>query len=247
MRELVQDQLRFLGERYFFAFSPRHIAMHVECVAMAEQTGLAVRCTQNPETGMSEVVVSTRDQHGLFSKIAGSFTSQLVDVNGAALFTRPDGFVVDCFTVTDARFRRPLTEEEFKAFERVLRAVLLEEQDVQAYVDQSRRRLFALLQPRTPVRTRVEFDNNSSRSHTVIDIETGDRTGLLYDITHALAEAGLDIASAHIATDARRVRDSFYVTIGKSKIVDEEVQDAIRNGLLDAIHPRPAVETKGGS
>ncbi|MBI5092352.1 MAG: [protein-PII] uridylyltransferase [Candidatus Hydrogenedentes bacterium] len=247
LRPRVQEQLRFLGERYFFAFSPHHIAIHVECVAEAEQTGLAVRCTQNPETGMSEVVVSTQDQHGLFSKIAGSFTSQLVDVNGAALFTRPDGFVVDCFTVTDARFRRPLTEEEFKAFERVLRAVLLENQDIQTYVDQSRRRLFALLQPRTQVRTRVEFDNNSSRSHTVVDIETGDRTGLLYDITHALAKEGLDIASAHIATDARRVRDSFYVTMGNSKIVDEEAQAVIRDGLLDAIHPRPAVETKGGS
>ncbi len=240
----VEPHLQGLNDRYLLAFSPKHIAMHIECAALAIETRLAMNCWTHDETGMSEVVVCTADRHGLFSMIAGSFASELIDVNNAALFTRTDGIVVDCFTVSDAARGRPLTERQFKSFERVLRSVLLQDADVQELVDRSRRRLFALLQPRTPVRTRVSFDNTSSRTHTVIDIETGDRTGLLYNITQAMANAGLDISTARIVTDARRVRDSFYVTLDNGKIEAAEKQDEFREVLHEAIHPRALAENR---
>lgn len=246
LRDSVEEHLKGLGERYFLAFSPKHIAAHIACVDRAKQELLALDCATHEETNMSEVVVCTRDRQGLFSKIAGSFASQLLDVNNAALFTRPDGWVVDCFTVSDVSRGRPLTETQFEAFGRVLRSVLLDNDDIQALVDRSRRRLFALLQPRIPVPTRIAFDNDSSRTHTVIDVETGDRTGLLYDITRAMAGAGLDIATARIVTDARRVRDSFYVTLDRSKIEDSQTQASIQEALRNAIHPRTLSESRGG-
>jgi [protein-PII] uridylyltransferase len=247
LKPQVESHIQGLGERYLLAFSPQHIALHLECMALAQETGLGVHCLTHEDTNMSEVVVSTRDRQGLFSQIAGSFASQLIDVNNAALFTRPDGWVVDCFTVSDVTRGRPLTDRQFRAFERVLRGALLENTGIQELVDRSRRRLFALLQPRIPVRTQVQFDNASSRTHTVIDIETGDRTGLLYDITRAMADAGLDIATARIVTDARRVRDSFYVTLHRAKVLESETQAAIREILHNAIHPRTLAETKGGT
>jgi [protein-PII] uridylyltransferase len=128
-----------------------------------------------------------------------------------------------------------------------MRNVLLGGGDIQHYVDQSKKRLFALLQPRISVYTRISFDNESSRTHTVVDIETGDRTGLLYDITKAMAKAGLDISTARIVTDARRIRDSFYVTLDGQKIEDLEKQAVIRETLHEAIHPRNVAETKGDS
>ena len=242
----VEPHLRGLGERYFSAFSPDCIAAHIGLVAQARERQLAVRCTSIKQTGVSEVVVCTQDRQGLFAQIAGSFTSQLIDVSNAALFTRPDGCVVDCFTVSDASRGRPLTQAQCRAFERVLRRVLINGEDVQGHVDRSRRRLFALLQPRIPVYTRITFDNESSRTHTVIDIETGDRTGLLYDITRAMSDAGLDIAAARIVTDVRRVRDSFYVTMGQGKIDSEKTQETIRQIVHNGIHPRTLAETKGG-
>ncbi|MBX7257074.1 MAG: [protein-PII] uridylyltransferase [Candidatus Hydrogenedentes bacterium] len=242
----IESHLRGLGQRYFVAFQPEQIAMHLECADEARRTGLAVRCQPNQNTGLSDVVICTADRHGLFSKIAGCFSSQLIDINGAALFTRPDGMVVDCFSVCDAKYSRPLTSAQTARVAQVLRSVLLDGEDVQEHVDRSLRRLYALLQPRVPVPTKVEFDNSSSRNHTIIDIETGDRTGLLYDITRAMSEAGLDIVTARIVTDARRVRDSFYVTRNTSKIEDEETQAAIREMIHSAIHPRAAVEAKGG-
>ncbi len=239
--EQVDSHLTALGERYLVAFSPQQIARHLQCLAAAMNTGLALHCTSVPQTGMSEIVVCTRDRQGLFAQLAGSFAAHLIDVNGAALFTRPDGYVIDVFHVADARSRRPLTPAEFVQVERTMHGVLLEHQNIREVVERSRRRLFALLQPRIPVRTRIEFDNHSSKTHTVIDVETGDRTGLLYDVVGAMAEAGLDISTARIVTDARRVRDSFYVTLEGRKIGEEE-QSEIRACLHNAIHPVSAVD-----
>jgi [protein-PII] uridylyltransferase len=245
-RDHAEAHIRGLGERYFAAFAPENIVRHMELLDEAQQKGFSFDCARNDETGMSEVVICTRDRSGLFADLTGTFSSQLVDVHGAALFTTPEGFVVDCFTVVDAHHRGPLTKNQASLLKRLFRGILIEGKDVRQLVDQSRRRIFALLQPRTPVTTRVQFDNDSSRTHSVIDIEAGDRTGLLFDITCAMTEAGLDIASARIVTDARRVRDSFYVTRQGSKIEEADNQEAVRSHLTAAVRARVSTEVKGG-
>ena len=236
--EGVRPHIESLGDRYYFSFTAAQIAHHLECVEIAKETGLSVRATSYEETGMSGVVICTKDRQGLFALLAGSFASQLIDVNGAALFTRPDGYVIDYFTVTEARRRRPLTDPEIDRVTKVLRSVLIDGKDVADLVDSARRRIFALLQPRIAVPTRISFDNDTSRTHTVIDIQTGDRTGLLYDMARCMAESGLDITTARIATDARRVRDSFYVTCNGGKVIEPATQESIQNALTQAIHAR---------
>ena len=246
LRAHVDAHLQGLNQRYFVAFQPEQIVQHMECVAEAEVNGLAVRCTTNSVTQRSEVVICTRDRHALFSMIAGCFSSQLIDISGAALFTRQDGWVIDWFTVSDARHLRPLTAPMLQKLGHVLHAVLIDGEDVQEHVDRGMRRLFALLQPRAAVPTQVVFDNRSSKYHTVVDIETGDRTGLLYDITRVMSELGLDISTARIVTDVQRVRDSFYITKDNCKVEDEDSLAAIRDAIHHAIHPRAVAETKGG-
>nr|AUN36976.1 protein-PII uridylyltransferase [uncultured bacterium] len=237
MRSEVPNHLQSLGERYFYAFPAVAIAAHIESIGPARRDGLSVMSVSHEDTGTSELTIITRDKHGLFAEIAGSFASQLVDVRGAMLFTTPDGLVLDCFSVSDASTQGPLSEEKVEDVKEVLRAVLLGGDHVQRHVDQSRRRLFALLQPRTPVPTRIRFDNTASRRDTLIDVETGDRTGLLYDMVRTLADLGLDIVSARIVTDARRARDSFSIRLHDKKIDDVATQRSIRESLESAITP----------
>jgi len=238
----VVEHLRQMGERYFIAFSPDQIVDHMACMAEARDHGLAVRRINDEGTGTTDVVVCVLDSHGLFAKIAGSFASQLMDVQRALVFTAPDGYVVDRFTVMDAVNRRPMTDRQFELLKEVLCHVLLSRGSVREYVDKSRNRLFALHQPRVLVPTRIAFDNEASRTDTVVDIETGDRTGLLYDIACVLAGHGISFFSSYVVTDARQVRDSFYVRLGDSKIIDPEVQAAVRADLEQAIRPVPAAE-----
>ncbi|MBE2212329.1 MAG: polysaccharide pyruvyl transferase family protein, partial [Opitutaceae bacterium] len=59
--------------------------------------------------------------------------------------------------------------------------------------------------------TAVTFDNEGSDIYTIIEVDTRDRPGLLYDLTRTLAANNIYIASAMIATYGVQVVDSFYV------------------------------------
>lgn len=242
----VENHVRDYGERYFLAFPPDHIAIHMACIQEAEEGSVAVRFFKNEALDTTEVVVCTRDRSGVFAEMAGCFASQLIDVEKAALYTRPDGLALDCFTTVSASRKKPLTKAQRASMERVLRSVLMEHKTVEEYLEPSRKRIFALLQPAVPVPTRIAFDNESSRTHTVLDLESGDRTGLLYDIACAMAGQGVDVSSARIFTDARRVRDSFYITVNDSKIEDKQILAELEEALREAIHPRPAAKAEGG-
>jgi UTP:GlnB (protein PII) uridylyltransferase len=51
------------------------------------------------------------------------------------------------------------------------------------------------------------------------------------------AAHGVDFVSSHVVTDARQVRDSFYVRLGEAKIEDPAVQAAVRSELESVIRP----------
>ncbi|MBP7869332.1 MAG: [protein-PII] uridylyltransferase [Candidatus Hydrogenedentes bacterium] len=231
----VDGYLNGLSERYILGYAPEQIVTHMKCLAEARTSGIAVACTEQSDLNASEVVICTQDRHGLFAEIAGVFSSQLINVRNAALFTRDDGWVVDSFLVEQAAQVRPLTGNEVEAFKRILVRVILEREDIRSLVDKSRRRLFALTRSSAMVRTSVTFDNDSSPRDTVIDIVAGDRTGLLYDIAYTLSEMGIDFRAAHIVTDVGRARDAFYVRMNGSKLEEERLKEWISRRLCEAI------------
>ena len=59
--------------------------------------------------------------------------------------------------------------------------------------------------------THITFDNEGSDIYTIIEVDTRDRPGLLYDLTRTLAANHIQIVSAVIATYGAQVVDSFYV------------------------------------
>ncbi len=86
------------------------------------------------------------------------------------------------------------------------------------------------------VAPRVLIDNKASNSRTVIEVNGRDRPGLLYDLTRALSDLGLQITSAKISTFGEEVVDVFYVKdIFGMKIEHEGKLKAIRQALLEAL------------
>ncbi|NND20431.1 MAG: [protein-PII] uridylyltransferase, partial [Silicimonas sp.] len=89
------------------------------------------------------------------------------------------------------------------------------------------------------VPTSISFDNEGSEIYTIIEVDTRDRPGLLYDLTRTLAESNVYIASAVIATYGEQVVDTFYVkdmfglkfhSATKQKTLDRRLRAAITAG-----------------
>jgi [protein-PII] uridylyltransferase len=105
---------------------------------------------------------------------------------------------------------------------------------------------------------RVVIDNRASNAHTVIEVNGRDRPGLLHDVTAAMSQQGMQIASAHVTTYGVRAVDVFYVKdLFGRKISSERKLGELREALLgvltraeEAVAGTPPVPTRrrgGGS
>ncbi len=83
---------------------------------------------------------------------------------------------------------------------------------------------------------RVVIDNRASNTHTVVEVNGRDRPGLLHDVTAAITDQGMQIASAHVSTYGVRAVDVFYVKdVFGLKIENERKLDNLRQAILQAL------------
>jgi [protein-PII] uridylyltransferase len=77
------------------------------------------------------------------------------------------------------------------------------------------------------------ISNEINSGYTVIDLQTADRLGLLYDVLVCLSRAKVNIALSRIATEKGAAFDSFYVTdLEGRKITEEAVLRRLQTSLL---------------
>ena len=198
--------------RYWTSFdTPAHIR-HAAIIELAEKEtpAFALDFYVDRFRDRTELVVSAADHPGLFMKIAGALALAGASIVDARIFTTTDGMALDSFGIQNAAERTAVDDET--RLERIRRQI---EKAMAGEVWPDR--LLANRQS-LPARTevfavepRVLINNRASRTHTVLEVNGRDRPGLLYDVTKALKDLGLVIASAHIATYGERVVDVFYV------------------------------------
>ena len=107
-----------------------------------------------------------------------------------------------------------------------------------------RKMLFGRRMRAIHVPPRVVIDNHASNTHTVLEVNGRDRPGLLHDVTAAISEQGLQIASAHVTTYGVRAVDVFYVKdVFGLKVENERKLTLLREALLAALTPPDDEET----
>ncbi len=222
-------------DAYWLAFDTDTHERHARMMAAADAKGelLALSSQSNAFRAISDIVIYTPDHPGLFSKLAGAIAVAGGSIVDAKAFTTTDGFALDVFSVQDQDGGpfgdAPRIERLRQSIEKTLAGELLP------------RAVFAKRAPKKrtsafQVRPRVDFDNDASATASVIEVEGLDRPGFLYDVTHALFEAGLSISSSMVATYGERAIDVFYVRDGYGhKITHPDRIASIRTKLLAAV------------
>jgi [protein-PII] uridylyltransferase len=198
-----------------------------------------------PDRGYTKVCICTWDRERLFSNIAGCFTAAGLNILSAEIITRGDGVILDTFFVTDTKTGLVAKRDEREHFEGYLHKLLTGAPiDLAALMTKNRTTpsLYQSIEgDRIP--TVITFDNDVSENRTVIDLQTEDRVGLLYDLSCALSAVALHISVAKITTEKGAAMDSFYVTEHNgSKILNLAREEVIREKLLQSISApaRPA-------
>ena len=177
------------------------------------------------------------DHPGIFSRMCGALALVGANIVDARTFTSKDGYATAAFWVQDAE-GHPYELGKLKRLEQMIHKTLRGEViagDAIKLRDKFKKRERAFKVPTT-----ITFDNEGSDIYTIIEVDTRDRPGLLYDLTRTLANMNVYIASAVIATYGEQVVDSFYVkdmfglkfhAPGKQKALEKKLREAIEIGV----------------
>jgi [protein-PII] uridylyltransferase len=223
---------------YWLSFDPETHANHARLVREAQRSGapLTVDTQPLPARAVTEVTVYAADHAGLFSKIAGALAVAGASIVDARIHTMTNGMALDTFWIQDAAggvFDQP---------HRLARLSVLIEQALSGRLQlaaEIRKQSKALIGRRMRaihVPPRLVIDNHASNSFTVLEVNGRDRPGLLHDVTAAISEQGMQIASAHVTTYGVRAVDVFYVKdIFGLKVENERRLQQLREALLAAL------------
>ncbi|MGI3783562.1 MAG: hypothetical protein ACRYG2_22595, partial [Janthinobacterium lividum] len=161
------------------------------------------RVRVEPRPGGAELLIAAPDRLGLFSDTAGLLAAAGVQVRAAVLHT-VDGVAVNTWRVDKER----VSDVPDAAF-------LTQQLERLAAGDRGAlepvRRRESRARPE-PAQVHVEAVGGASESASVLEVRTGDRSGLLWALGASLSQAGLSIRSAHVSTLAGQAIDTFYVT-----------------------------------
>jgi len=242
--EEIDAHFEHLPDSYFLTRGSSEIADHVKAVRgflkqlksgdPGSALQPAVRWEPAPERGCTEVIIACWDRHALLARIAGAFAAAKINILSADLFRRTDDLVVDLFKVCTENLEAVLSDVRQTRFETILQVastdtgigldeLLVEQQDT-----------IKLPEERTGVDVprRVFVSNRANDSYTMVQIQTMDRLGLLYDLFRVIGLLGFEITNARIATEKGAAIDTFHLLdSGGRQIADPEKLDRLRREL----------------
>jgi len=217
----VAEFWRHLDASYFLSHDASSLAWHAQAVTGAGELPLVATRTQ-AGFGGSEFLVYTPDRDDLFAVLTGGFDNLGLSIVEARIHTLASRFALDTFVVLDHNGAPVNDASELQRLRIGLREHLLHPQPGRDWRETPL--------PRTlrhfPIQNRVIITDAPDKSHTVVEVISQDRPGLLYQIALALRECGLNLVNARVATYGERVEDIFFVSTPGGKPVDDVAQRA---------------------
>jgi [protein-PII] uridylyltransferase len=248
--EAVRECGAFLAtmpDSYLISTPESLIADHWEMVRRLDREGLLETSVLHvPQCEYSEFTVVTRDRPGIFALLTGVLAASGMNVVAARISTSADGIVVDAFRVSHLERREMAMDDgRWQKVRERLEAVLAGRESLAELMARAERPGILDRRYAPRVANEVVVDNGGSETHTVLDVYTHDRVGVLHRIAETLAKLGLDIHLAKITTNVDQVLDVFYVTESDGRKSDRV--DEIRSALFEALREPSAGNQKEAS
>ena len=234
---------REAGRHYPPYWQGLHVTAHVvfaNLLRELEETGdpgtILIDLLPDEDRDATRACFVMADHPGIFARLAGALALVGANVVDARSYTTRDGYITDAFWIQDAEgspYEAARLPRLTKMIHKILKGEVVPREALQSR-DRIRKREKAFKRP-----THIIFDNDGSEIYTIIEVDTRDRPGLLYDLARTLAANNVYVANAVIATYGEQVVDTFYVkdmfglkyhSRSKQKSLEAKLRRAIAEG-----------------
>ncbi len=215
-------------QRYLLVHTAEEVMRHMQ---MAEDLGNdPVLVDLKRGRHWYDLTLVTKDRPCLFATLSGVLAAWGMNIVKANAFSNAAGVVVDTFHFTD-RFRTlELNLSEWARFKNSVVSVMLGEADLEKMLRDRQRSEKGVI-AKVKVETKIEFDDASSATTTLVQVIAQDRPRLLHRIASCLSDQKCNIEIALIDTEGQMAIDTFYLTSGGKKLKPDH-QKQVEKALL---------------
>jgi [protein-PII] uridylyltransferase len=221
------DFIKGFPLRYLRAHSRTEIAEHLQLYERSRPTGVDVRL-DHMEAAYRLTVVA-RDKPSLFASFAGAISSFGMDILKAEAFSNATGVILDTFVFGDPKRILQQNPSETDRLIDLIQRIALGKTDANRLM--RGRGLPDAGKRAAP--SQVQFDSEACPGATLVEIETEDRPGLLYNLATVFSSNSCNIDVVLVDTKGHRAIDVFYVAQGGQKL-SPDMQARLKEKLLAA-------------
>jgi len=193
-----------------------------------------IEINQNKKKLATEIIVYTKDQPGLLYKLSGAITISGFNVIEAKVSTLTNGMVLDVIYVRDLNHKMLDSLYHFPTLKENLYKVLSKEKFLKENI--KKEKIKYSKNNSLNINNKVFIDNNMSDKYTIIEINTLDRIGLIYELTKKFYLLKLKISSAKILTMGYGINDIFYIQDQKgNKILSNQKIKKLKRTIISIL------------
>jgi [protein-PII] uridylyltransferase len=230
MAESDTDFAESLPLDYRSRFNPAEIASHAHVVGRLGNASVKVGVCPSRYAGVSGLCVCAEDRPGLLATIGAALSDLGYEVQAGEAYCFDEKasarrLALDIFWIVDPQGK--VTDEDSEALRELIEELLSGRRELKTpRISRA---------PQDPVGTTVRFLEDSGGQLSVLEVETVDRGGLLWAISHALQQAGVQIVGSHIRTREGRVLDQFTLEDQMGAPISDQHRLRIQVAVLSAI------------
>jgi len=231
----INRQLESMPQRYLVHVPAQSIVSHINLYRNLKDKDFIWQISKESNSDIRTVSICGKDKPGFYSKIAGVFFLNNLDIVASQAYSFGEDHVIDIFKVKPPKDRLFEKEKWEKAEQDLVHAITADH-----FLDNALDKIPKKIQVssgKNPRPNIVRIDNETSSFFTIIEVFTYDFPGLLFSITNALYRNQINVNVAMVATKVDQIVDVFYVKNleNDAKIETEQELTQIKNAILKSL------------
>lgn len=199
-----------VGEDYFLCSTPQGIAEEARAILKHKNTVLPLVLERHNTQGITELMIYVHNRDYLFAHTTHFLEQQGVTIVNAYIIPTQDDYIINGYTILESDGSAINSRERIESLLVGMKKTLLPENSSTPFCPINRHLPRQL--KHFPVPTRINFKQDIGNNHTVLEVITTDRPGVLSYIAKAFVSCKVRVKKAKIATIGTRVEDIFFIT-----------------------------------
>lgn len=220
-RQQITDLWQYYEPDYFLRHTVDEICWQSAYQLQNPTATTLINCRNYDKENILELFIYTQDRPRLFAAITACLEQLQLDVLDAKINITSNGYTLNTYIVNGLNQRQT---DIIRALEKQLDNV----DKIKSYTPTTntprKMKLFKTI-------PRIQFQTNKQQKHTMMDLKTHDRPGLLSSVAQAFLQQDIQLRTAKFVTLGDQVEDVFFISTLAGEPLNAVEQDNLQQLL----------------